>query len=205
MIWWAVCYRCWCWWLVGKWRELFPRFFFEVHWHMSQTKKIEWELLVIGYGNTLRSDDGVGPGVADAVSELSLPGVRSVACHQLTPELAHDVAQAGEVIFVDASVESIPRLQIRRLEPSAASQILAHAADPKTLLALARDVFGHCPPAWWLTIPVRNLEFGENFSADAAEGMHGAVRMIETLAADCRVRAKYAKNWATDVSPCSAP
>ena len=36
--------------------------------------KIEAELLVIGYGNTLRGDDGVGPRVAEAVEKLNLPG-----------------------------------------------------------------------------------------------------------------------------------
>jgi Ni,Fe-hydrogenase maturation factor len=30
-------------------------------------------LLVIGYGNTLRRDDGVGPRVADAIAALALP------------------------------------------------------------------------------------------------------------------------------------
>ncbi|HLP75443.1 MAG TPA: hydrogenase maturation protease [Candidatus Paceibacterota bacterium] len=160
---------------------------------MSQTENQRRDILVIGYGNTLRSDDGVGPGVADAVSALNLPGVRVITCHQLTPELASDVSQTREVIFVDASVEPVPRLQMRRLEPAAASQILAHAADPKTLLALARDVFGHCPTAWWLTIPIRNMDFGERLSDEAAEGLRAAVRMIETLAADCPAGAKYAK------------
>ena len=32
-------------------------------------------ILVIGYGNTLRGDDGVGPKVAEAVAALALPGV----------------------------------------------------------------------------------------------------------------------------------
>ena len=33
-------------------------------------------LLVIGYGNTLRGDDGLGPRVAEAVAALNLPGDR---------------------------------------------------------------------------------------------------------------------------------
>lgn len=138
---------------------------------------------MIGYGNTLRSDDGVGPRVADAVAELNLPEVRCIACHQLTPELAQLISKAREIVFVDAAVDAIPRLQMRKLDPGPTSQIMAHAADPRTMLALARDVFGHCPPAWWLTIPVQNLAFGEDLSADAAAGVQSAVRMIHTLAA----------------------
>ena len=45
-------------------------------------------LLVIGYCNTLRSDDGVGPRVAEAVEALDLPGVRAIVRGLLTPELA---------------------------------------------------------------------------------------------------------------------
>ena len=44
--------------------------------------------MVIGYGNTLRSDDGVGPLVAEAVHELVLPDVQTLAAGLLTPELA---------------------------------------------------------------------------------------------------------------------
>ena len=63
-------------------------------------------LLVIGYGNTLRRDDGVGPKLADAVAALGLTGVRTLACALLTPELAEAVSQAQRVIFVDAAVDS---------------------------------------------------------------------------------------------------
>ena len=36
------------------------------------------DFLVIGYGNTLRGDDGVGPRVAEAIEKLNLPGVRTL-------------------------------------------------------------------------------------------------------------------------------
>ena len=62
------------------------------------------DALVIGYGNTLRGDDGIGPAVAEAVAALGLPGVRVIVAHQLTPELAADLADAQLVVFVDAAV-----------------------------------------------------------------------------------------------------
>lgn len=141
----------------------------------------EMGLLVIGYGNTLRSDDGVGPRVAEEVEKLNLPGVRAIVRGLLTPELAEPISRARRVVFVDASVETPDQLQLRPLFPGASSQIMAHAADPRTLLALARDVFGHAPPAWWLTIPIENLAIGEELSAKAREGLAGAVREIKRL------------------------
>jgi len=130
------------------------------------------DLLVIGYGNTLRCDDGVGPRVAEAVAARNLPGVRALACQQLTPELAAPVAQARVVVFVDAAVDAPAEVRVCKLEPNESSQVMAHAADPRTVLALARDVFGHAPQAWWLTIPALHLGFGEDLS-------HGAQRNLE--------------------------
>jgi hydrogenase maturation protease len=140
------------------------------------------DLLVIGYGNTLRCDDGVGPKVAEAVAALSLPGVSTLVAPQLTPELADPIAQARMVIFVDASVDAPREVQLRRLEPAATSQIMAHAADPRTMLALARDIFGHAPEAWWLTIPAADLGFGEELSALAQAGFQTAIEHIRALA-----------------------
>jgi len=137
-------------------------------------------ILVIGYGNTLRRDDGVGPKVAEAVTGLALPGVRALACPLLTPELAEAVSQARLVIFVDAAVDAPREVQWRKLAPAASSQIMAHAASPATLLALARDVFGHAPEAWWLTIPVEDLGIGEEFSPLAQRGFESAVQEVKT-------------------------
>ena len=139
-------------------------------------------ILVIGYGNTLRSDDGVGPRVAEAVAALNLPGVRAVVCPQLTPELAEPLSQARMVIFVDAAVDRPREVRLRSLTPAATSQTMAHAADPSTILALARDLFGRAPEAWWLTIPAADLGFGEGLSLLARRGFQTALRQIQTLA-----------------------
>ena len=84
-------------------------------------------LLVIGYGNTLRGDDGVGPRVAEAVAAMALPGVRTLGCHQLAPEHAEAISRADRVVFVDAAVDAAKKVQFRRLEPNGASQLMAHA------------------------------------------------------------------------------
>jgi len=57
--------------------------------------------------------------------------------------------------------------------------------DPRTVLALARDVFGRAPKAWWLTIPAVNFNFGEELSPQAQQGFTSALEMIQSL---CRWR-----------------
>lgn len=148
---------------------------------MAQTARFPW--LVLGYGNTLRSDDGVGPKVAHALAELRLPGVETLACDLLTPELADPISRADRVVFVDAAVDAPREVQLRKLAPAESSQIMAHAADPRTMLALARDVFGHAPEAWWLTIPVENLGIGEDLTPFAQQGFALAVEKIRSITA----------------------
>lgn len=138
-------------------------------------------LLVIGYGNTLRADDGVGPRVAETVGALGLPGVHALICHQLSPEHADPISRAEEVVFVDAAVDGAKEVQLRPLEPNDSSQLMAHAADPRTMLALARDVFGKTPKAWWLTIPAVTTEFSEALSPEAQRGCAEAVKKIQAL------------------------
>ena len=145
-------------------------------------------LLIIGYGNTLRQDDGVGPKVAEAVAALGLPGVRTLAAPLLTPELAEQVSRARAVIFVDAAVDAPREVQMRKLAPAESSQVIAHAASPATLLALARDVFGHAPEGWWLTIPAEDLGIGEEFSTLAQRGFETAVQEVRKRAAARRGR-----------------
>lgn len=151
---------------------------------MNRREHYRSELLVIGYGNSLRSDDGAGPRVAEAVAAKKISGTETISCHQLTPEFAERVSSARRVVFVDATSDlDSEGLQVRELRPAETGDLMAHAADPRTLLALARDVYGSCPQAWLLTIPIEDTGFGESVSARAQRGIEDAVVRIEAMAA----------------------
>jgi Ni,Fe-hydrogenase maturation factor len=49
------------------------------------------------------------------------------------------------------------------------------------MLALARDVFGHAPQAWWLTIPAVKLDFSRQLSRKAQRGFAEAVQKLLVL------------------------
>lgn len=142
--------------------------------------------LVIGYGNELRRDDGVGPKVANAVAEWNLSGIRAIACHQLTPELTDAIASASHVVFVDAALGA-GSVEYRKIEPNENSQVMTHATNPGSLLALARQAFGRYPAASWLTIPIQDVDFGEELSPLARDGFNIAIKKIRSLATSiCR-------------------
>lgn len=152
------------------------------------------EILIIGYGNTLRSDDGAGQRVAELVAEWKLPNVRSLPVHQLTPELAEPISQAELVIFVDAYPATPEQgLQVHQLcdyppypplergELESEGLNIGHTGDPRSLLALTEFVYKNAPPAWWILIPAVNFEFGEDFSPETAQGITDALAQIQQI------------------------
>jgi hydrogenase maturation protease len=139
-------------------------------------------VLIIGYGNTLRADDGVGPRVAMAAASWEWPGLTAIAVPQLTPELAEPLAAAELAIFVDAwlaggeeTVEVLP------LTPSGAPGTLGHASDPRSLLALGRAIYGRAPRSWLVTVPAADLSLGEGLSSIAERGAEEALKRIAAL------------------------
>ena len=145
-------------------------------------------ILVIGYGNTLRSDDGVGYRVAEAIAEQveqgELSPVRSLSVHQLTPELADDIAQAERVIFVDAAApDALPLsdVQVTSVTPALPESQLGHSQDVRSLLHLAQQLYGRVPQADWLLVPAEQFDFGETFSAKTQRGFDQAIAIIRQL------------------------
>lgn len=129
--------------------------------------------LVIGYGNSLRGDDGAGPAVAARLQDQ--PALRVLAVHQLTPELAADIAQAESVWFVDAWVGG-DKPTVRSLAPAPVT--LDHGWQPHVLMHLAKILYGASPQAFQLLIPARRFDYGSSLSAPAEAGVAWAVETI---------------------------
>ena len=146
--------------------------------------------LVIGYGNTLRSDDGAGPFVARALEARVPARTRILDAHQLTPEMAIDISVATRVVFVDAidaTGESAPQEsgpRVSQLEPEpGADPLNPHASDPGSLLWLAKTLFGGAPEAWLVAIPGTEFGFGETLSPGTARASADAIAQVEALLA----------------------
>jgi hydrogenase maturation protease len=132
--------------------------------------------LVIGIGNPTRSDDGVGRTV---VSELSrrVPWVNYRAVHQLTPDLAEDIAEASLVVFVDASVRAtaLTVTPVVRTEMTAGS----HLTSAGALLHLTEMTYGRRPEVTLqVEIPAYELGFGEELSPATAAWAERAIVMV---------------------------
>ena len=138
--------------------------------------------LVLGYGNTLRADDGAGHVVAERLAASTppeAPAVEVLTAYQLTPELAMDLADAERVLFIDASAELAPG-QVRMAAVDArdvATGPINHHLTPQRLMALTEAMFDRTPQAWTLAVGVADLSVGEGLSPHVAEAIDEMVRL----------------------------
>src|SRR5687768_2137391 len=92
------------------------------------------DILLVGFGNSLRGDDAIGPTVAGEAEAWGDPRLRVLSLHQLAPEVAADLAASRLAIFVDASVVAGAGIvRVEKLEPTPPESGLAHAIDPAHL------------------------------------------------------------------------
>jgi hydrogenase maturation protease len=127
--------------------------------------------LIIGIGNPLRGDDGIGPWlVADLEQELerqagaAAPPARCRVVRQLLPELADELAGVERVLFVDAwRAPAGSRAELAALGAAGLGQAaggegpgswsFGHGFGPGELLALAALLHATPPRADLLRIP----------------------------------------------------
>jgi hydrogenase maturation protease len=142
------------------------------------------EVLVIGYGNSIRSDDGAGIAAALRIAEL-WPGIATLVCHQLGPELAETIAAYETIVFIDASV-AVDEPLLETLTPGdVTSAEHTHEYSPEGLLGFSNRLYD---PVWkqafLLHIPVRSIEFGERISEETDDAIAHGIEMLKSALAN---------------------
>jgi hydrogenase maturation protease len=140
-------------------------------------------VLIIGYGNPLRGDDGLGWRAAEQLA-LEWPEAETLTCQQLTPELAGPISRAARVAFVDAAAAGPPgAISQRRLEPDAAAPAsFTHHVNPGVLLALSEKLFGHLPEAALFSVAGASFDFGQALSPAVEAALPELVRQVRAWA-----------------------
>ena len=123
------------------------------------------KVLIIGYGNRSRTDDGVGWYVVERLQSDRAPGVELLTAHQLEVELAETISQVDAVIFVDAAVpESAHPIMRETVKPSGRPHAVAHFLTPGDVLALCQTLYGRQPAAFLFSIRGHNFDFGTSLT-----------------------------------------
>ena len=135
-------------------------------------------ILVLGYGNPGRQDDGLGPAVATAIDQMDLPNVTAYDNYQLNIEDAVEVAAHDAVWFVDATKTGVAPYAVNALAPVGAVDLTSHIMRPQTVLAIAQQCYGKVPLAFLLGIRGYEFEFVEALTPGAVENLDAAVAML---------------------------
>lgn len=130
--------------------------------------------LIIGYGNTLRGDDGLGPYIVEHIQDAVAPygaTVRTMTLHQLDVTLASQIPEVDMVFFVDARADDSEELvRIEQIEPAAEPVGLhhtSHTISVPVLLRIALDSYGAAPLCFCLMPKGYDFSIGEIISPRA--------------------------------------
>lgn len=133
--------------------------------------------LIIGFGNPLRQDDGLGWRAAQLLQARADDAAEVLTCHQLTPELAAKLSGARLAIFLDASVDQPPGTIRERVVQPAGCGSFSHHLSPAELLGLARRVNHEACTAVLITGGIFEAGFGDRLTQSGEEC---AARMAES-------------------------
>jgi hydrogenase maturation protease len=140
--------------------------------------------LVVGYGNALRGDDGLGWRVAAlAEGDPRFRGATVLARHQLTPELAVDLSTASVVVLVDASAADEPgTISMRRIDGAAGTaSASSHHTEPEGLAALALELWGAAPPVYVVSVGAASFDVGDTLSPAVERAVPRVVDAVVAL------------------------
>jgi hydrogenase maturation protease len=127
------------------------------------------KVLIICWGNPLRSDDGLGWRAAEQLARrFRVPWVEVVTLFQLTPELTEALHKAQCVFFIDARGDGqAGALTFSPVLPSGEPSS-SHHLSPAALVELTRRTYGSAPRAYIASICGECFDFGEHLSATVA-------------------------------------
>ena len=132
--------------------------------------------LMIGYGNPLRCDDGIGPYLAATLGD----GWQILTSIQLTPELAEPISRAKQVVFLDAAHGDTPgEVVCRWVEPLPANGAFSHTVTPASLLASAQTLYGAAPVAVLVTVTGASFGFSTELSPEILAQMPQIIAQVK--------------------------
>jgi hydrogenase maturation protease len=144
------------------------------------------KILIYGYGNPGRQDDGLGAAfITEAEQWIAKQKIEHIALdtnYQLNIEDAQLISEYDKVIFVDASIEQIDSYSFTKVIPSDAKvEFTMHAVSPAFVVDLCQKIFDKTPEAFLLHLKGYNWDFEEKLSEKAKENLSAALNFFYQL------------------------
>jgi hydrogenase maturation protease len=139
-------------------------------------------LVVFGWGNDARGDDGLGPLLLARVARAAWADVTTVEDFQLQIEHALDLDGAEAALFLDAGKDTPAPFSFAEIGPERDESHTTHALAPEAVLDVyARSLRRPPPPAFTLCMRGERFELGEGLSTEASERLEAAWAFVQGL------------------------
>lgn len=134
------------------------------------------KILIYGYGNPGRQDDGLGNAFVNRIREwVAIEGLHDFSFdsnYQLNIEDADAIADKDLVIFADASEEEIEDFCLSKVDGTSEVSFTTHAASPGYIVKLCEDLFNKKPLVLLLHIKGYEWEFKEGITEKASANLN---------------------------------
>lgn len=151
--------------------------------------------LIIAYGNRDREDDGAGWHILEKVTsnyDLAVPeypgdwvetedgSLRFLYLFQLLPEMAEDIVEYDQVIFIDAhNSDQLDDLLFEEVLPTTEHSAFTHHMSAGELLSITKTMMGKFPEAKMLTVRGFSFQFKQELSEKTALLVHHAATLLQ--------------------------
>ncbi len=146
------------------------------------------QILVYGYGNPGRQDDGLGVELVSRLekwaAENELANVEFDSNYQLNIEDAETISTKDLVIFADASVEEIDDFYLSKVDGDTAISFTTHSASPGYIVQLCQELFQREPVVFLLHIKGYEWEMKEGLSIRAMDNLAKAMVCLKGILAN---------------------
>lgn len=143
-------------------------------------------IVLFGYGNPGRGDDGVGPALIEAMQDYFADNNRTdVECltdMQLQIEHVTDLVDRERILFIDADISCKDACSLHPLPAKKDDSYTTHAMNPAAVIYTYQQVYGSpAPPAYLLSIRTYTFELGDDICAEAAQNLSLAIKMAKAF------------------------
>jgi hydrogenase maturation protease len=139
-------------------------------------------LVVFGWGNDARGDDGLGPLLLARIAAAGWPDVTAIEDFQLQIEHALDLEGAEAALFLDAGRNTPAPFTFTEIAPNRGISHTTHALAPEAVLDVYQRSLGRTPPpSFTLCMRGERFDLGEGLTEDARGRLEAAWAFVQGL------------------------
>jgi len=146
--------------------------------------QLQPKILIYGYGNPGRKDDGLGSVFVDLLKKwLDSERIKNVELendYQLNIEDALTISEKDLVVFVDASIENIDDYCLTRVEAEDSKiEFSMHAVSASFILDMSNQLYDKDPETYLLHIKGYEWDYKEELTDKATINLNKALNFIK--------------------------